>query len=331
MLRIFEERDGQLVDSPVPASPSDLTAGHLRWIDVFAPTPEEDRYAERAMGIVLPTREEMRETELSARLYVEDGAEFLTATVICKGEMGAATKSHVTFVLKGDALLTLRYDDLVPLDMVTDRLTRADQSAAGMTAELLMLHLLEAGVNRLADIIEQVSDDLDQISEHVFRERSDKPSAQERRLQGLIERIGRSGRTLGMVRECLVSVTRLMAYHLARMEKGAKRPGEIVALSKIIQRDASALTINAEFLSAKIGFLLDAVLGLINLRQAQIIKLFSVAAVVFLPPTLIASIYGMNFDHMPELAWLWGYPMAVVMMIVSAVVPYLFFKHRGWL
>ncbi|TIU17101.1 MAG: magnesium transporter, partial [Mesorhizobium sp.] len=112
---------------------------------------------------------------------------------------------------------------------------------------------------------------------------------------------------------------------------GRKLQKEIRQRIKLVQRDATFLSDHATFLSNKINFLLDATLGLINLEQNQIIKIFSVAAVVFLPPTLVASIYGMNFDAMPELKWLLGYPFALGLMVLSAVVPYLFFKRRGWL
>jgi len=330
VLRLFEETDGCLAPVPVPARPQELVPGKMRWFDLLAPTQEEDLFVEQALGIVLPTREEMQETELSARLYTEDGGEFLTVTAVAQIESGMPIKSHVTFVLKDNQLVTLRYEELRSVGLIEGRYVRAEAIPVP-SAELLMLNLLEAGINRLADLIEQVSEDLDKTSDHIFRVREGSPEARGRRLEGLVERIGRNGRSLGLARESLVSIGRLMAYHQARMDKSRKAEPEVVALSKIIQRDAIALSDNATFLTNKIGFLLDAVLGLINLQQSGIIKIFSVAAVVFLPPTLIASIYGMNFHHMPELDWLAGYPMALVLMVLSAVLPFMFFKRKGWL
>jgi magnesium transporter len=126
-----------------------------------------------------------------------------------------------------------------------------------------------------------------------------------------------------------VSLSRLLTYHRAlEIEKLTKEARQKI---KVLQRDVGSLSDHDSFLSAKVSFLLDATLGLINLEQNQIIKIFSIAAVVLLPPTLVASIYGMNFDFMPELQWLFGYPFAICLMIVSAVLPYLYFKRQGWL
>lgn len=330
MLRIFEETGGCLSLVPPPAAPQGLAPGPMRWFDLLSPTPEEDRFVEQVLGITLPTREEMEETELSARLYTEDGAEFLTVVAMAHASDGMPLKSHVTFVLKDNQLVTLRYEDIRAVGIIEGRYVRPETIPAP-SAEVLMLNLLETGINRLADLLEQVSEDLDKISDHVFRVRGGTPEARGRRLEGLIERIGRNGRSLGIVRESLGSIGRLMAFHQARMDRTKKADPEVAALSKIIQRDAVALADNAGFLANKISFLLDAVLGLINLQQSGIIKIFSVAAVVFLPPTLIASIYGMNFVHMPELEWLAGYPMALSLMVLSAIGPFFFFKRKGWL
>ena len=143
------------------------------------------------------------------------------------------------------------------------------------------------------------------------------------------EQIGRKGDMLTMARESLLTIVRLTSFHQA--SGNSKQARDLRQELKILQRDASALSDHASFLSNKINFLLDATLGLINLEQNQIIKIFSVAAVVFLPPTLVASIYGMNYDIMPELHWSYGYPFALGLMILSAIFPYLFFKRKGWL
>ena len=201
-----------------------------------------------------------------------------------------------------------------------------------------MLGLVEAIIDRAADALERIGDEVDAISREVFRNKSPSVSKKTHNLQSLIEQIGRKGDLLTKIRESLVSIARLVAYHSAIESSGRvldatrrKSPKEIRQRIKLIQRDATSLGDHAIFLSGKINFLLDATLGLINLEQNQIIKIFSVAAVVFLPPTLVASIYGMNFDFMPELHWLPGYPLALALMVLSAVVPYLYFKQRGWL
>jgi magnesium transporter len=194
-----------------------------------------------------------------------------------------------------------------------------------------MLGLLEAVVDRIADALELVGDEVDAISREVFRNKASSATKKTRDLRSLIERIGSQGDNLTMIRESLISIIRLVTFHAA-LEGGNPKPSrEGRQRTKLIQRDASSLGDHAAFLSNKVNFLLDATLGLINLEQNQIIKIFSVAAVVFLPPTLVASVYGMNFAHMPELQWLLGYPWAIGLMIVSAILPYLYFKRRGWL
>lgn len=165
----------------------------------------------------------------------------------------------------------------------------------------------------------------------MFRNKTRNVTRKARDLQSMIERIGKKGDLLSLARESLVTINRLASFHQTAEGGDARTTKELKLALKTVQRDAMALSDHAAFLSAKINFLLDATLGLINLEQNAIIKIFSVAAVVFLPPTLVASIYGMNFDFMPELSWQIGYPLALVLMVLSAVLPYLFFKRKGWL
>ncbi len=162
---------------------------------------------------------------------------------------------------------------------------------------------------------------------------SRKPRRKPKNLEELLSKVGEEGDFNSKVRESLVSIGRMVAFAQAVIDqiKLGKEMKENRARIKIIQRDIQSLTDHASFLSGKISFLLDAVLGMINIEQSGIIKIFSVAAVVFLPPTLVASIYGMNFQHMPELPWEYGYPFAIGMMIASAVLPFLYFKRKGWL
>ena len=152
-------------------------------------------------------------------------------------------------------------------------------------------------------------------------------------LQQLIENIGEEGDFTSKMRESLVSIGRVVAFMQAIIDqmRDTKAMKENRARIKILQRDIVSLTDHASFLNGKISFLLDAVLGLISIEQNGIIKIFSVAAVVFLPPTLVASIYGMNFDIMPELNWTYGYPFALGLMVLSAILPFLYFKRKGWL
>ena len=322
MLRSYAWKSNQLV----PADLSESTETPLVWIDLLNPTPEETSQVERHLGIVLPSRDEMEEIELSDRLYNEDDAEFLTFTALSQVETESPIKTPITFVLKNATLLSLRHSEPRPFRVFQVRSQRPGMISSS-TGERTMLGIIEAVVDRMADTLERVSDDIDQLSADIFRSKQSNVTKKTRNLQSLIERIGREGDLLSMVRESLVSINRLAAYHAVQPLTDREAKQRI----KLLQRDVVSLTEHSAFMSQKINFLLDATMGLINLEQTQIIKIFSVAAVALLPPTLIASIYGMNFDHMPELSWQFGYPFALVLMLLSSLLPFLFFKRRGWL
>ncbi|MEO9337262.1 magnesium transporter CorA family protein [Mesorhizobium sp. SB112] len=300
------------------------------WYDLINPSREEETLVEQALGIGIPTRAEMDEIELSARLYQEDGAEFMTATVLMGLETGDPVRKPVTFILKGKTLVTVRHADSRPFSAFAARCQKPNGTICS-DGEAVMVGVMESIIDRMADVLERAGNEIDTISREVFRRKVSNATKKTRDLQSLIEQIGQKGDFLTAIRESLVSITRLVAYHAALDSPQRKSTKEVKQRIKLVQRDARSLGEHANFLSSKINFLLDATLGLINLEQNQIIKIFSVAAVVFLPPTLVASIYGMNFEIMPELHWDFGYPMAIGMMITSAIVPYLFFKRRGWL
>ncbi|MDW9638807.1 magnesium transporter CorA family protein [Sinorhizobium meliloti] len=329
MLRIYKSQNSRLVlvdllDGLACQEP-------VIWFDLFNPSSEETLLVEERLGIAIPTRDEMQEIELSDRLYQEDGAEFMTMTATAKLDSDYPAKVPVTFILKGATLVTVRHAEPKPFQVYANRIMKPN-GAACETGELVMLGLLEAMIDRTADALERAGNDVDQISREVFRKSNASATKKTRDLQSLIEQIGQKGDLLTVIRESLVSIGRLVAYHVAiegsTPRKAAKESRQRI---KLVQRDAASLGDHALFLSNKINFLLDATLGLINLEQNQIIKIFSVAAVVFLPPTLVASIYGMNFEVMPELTWRFGYPYALILMVASALLPYVYFKRRGWL
>lgn len=334
MLRIYVGQNGHLT---TVASLQEPGLPDALWLDLFNPSPEEVNLVEKHLGINIPTRDEMAEIELSDRLYHEDGAEFMTITAVANVESEDPAKTPVTFIIKNQALVTVRHADPKPFPIYAAKAQRSSTPSCA-SGEQVMLGLVEAIIDRMADGLERIGDEVDAISREVFRNKSSSASKKTRNLQSLIEQIGRKGDLLTKMQESLVSIGRLAAYHSAIESSsraldpnGRKLPKEARQRIKLIQRDATSLGDHAVFLSSKINFLLDATLGLINLEQNQIIKIFSVAAVVFLPPTLVASIYGMNFDFMPELQWLLGYPWALALMVLSAVLPYLYFKRRGWL
>jgi magnesium transporter len=259
---------------------------------------------------------------------VEAGTEFMTMTALANLTAHDPVKAPVTFVLSGNALVTIRYSDPTPFSLFITTATRPS-SRKYISPDRVMVGLIEALIDRLAQVLELAGDDLDQISRDIFRSKEKRPNHISRNLEKLIERIGNKGDFLTMVQESLVSIVRLTTFHQSLEEVPSAR--DVKQELKLLQHDASALIEHAGFLSNKVTFLLDATLGLINLEQNAIIKIFSVAAVIFLPPTLVASLYGMNFRSMPELEWVFGYPYAIGLMIISAIVPYLFFKRKGWL
>ncbi|MEP7456574.1 magnesium transporter CorA family protein [Phyllobacterium sp. SB3] len=325
MLHMYVGRNGRL--SPVDSLQEPETPAPL-WLDLFNPNADEVKLVGAHLGIAIPTRDEMAEIELSDRLYDEDGAAFMTMTALANLSGDDPDKTPVTFIIKGSTLATVRHADPKPFLAYAVKAQRPGTTPIA-SGESVMLGLIEAFIDRTADALERIGDEVDMISRDVFRNKSKSASKKTRNLQSLIEQIGRKGDMLTKVRESLVSIARLVAYHNARAP--TKTPKALRQRTKLILRDATSLGDHAIFLSNKITFLLDATLGLINLEQNQIIKIFSVAAVALLPPTLVASVYGMNFDVMPELHWPLGYPFALALMILSAVIPYFYFKRRGWL
>jgi len=330
MLRIYTTTGTRLTCTIPDGSSDPASLGNGIWYDLVNPTREEEHLVEQSLGILVPTRDEMKDIEPSARLYNEDNAEFMTVTVLSNLHAHDPIKTPITFVLRDKALVTIRYAEPQPfLTFETGATKPGGRSLA--TGELVMVGLLEAFIDRLAQVLETIGDELDAISREVFRSKVKGATRKARNLEALIEKIGNKGDMLTLVRESLVSILRLTTFHQTRGPANSKALREVRQEFKILQRDSSSLGDHAGFLSNKVNFLLDATLGLINLEQNQIIKIFSVAAVVFLPPTLVASIYGMNFEFMPELAWQVGYPWALGLMVASAILPYLFFKRRGWL
>ncbi|MFD2183447.1 magnesium transporter CorA family protein [Rhodoplanes azumiensis] len=295
------------------------------WIDLVSPVPPEDKMVERAVGVYVPTREEMQEIEPTSRLYVENGARYMTATLMCRSDSDTPTTTAVTFILAGHRLITVRYDEPKPFSLVANKLAR--QCSATISGEIVLMELLDAIIDRSADILERIGTEVDAVSRTIFL--PERPGGRIRS-QDILREIGRTGDLTSKARECLVSIGRLVLY-LANEADGLRWAKDQRATLKGMQRDVQSLSDHATYLANKITFLLDAMVGVVTIEQNNIIKIFSVAAVVLMPPTLVASIYGMNFKHMPELDFPYGYPMALVLMVVAAVVPYVFFKLKKWL
>ena len=298
------------------------------WADLFKPTNDEEAAIEAWLGVDIPTREEMEEIEISSRLYTENGAFFMTATLPANADGDHPVMSPVTFVLAGNKLVTVRYHE--PRAFQTFPM-RAEKADIGCTSgETILIALLEAIVDRLADVLERASGEVIEISHDIFHPGAKKASKRDRDFQLILRRIGRKEDLVSKIQDSLLTLQRLSGF-LGQITLQRKNEKDVRVRVKTLSRDVSSLTDHVTFLSQKIIFLLDATLGMINIEQNGIIKIVSVAAVVFLPPTLVASVYGMNFDVMPELKWLLGYPFALCLMVISAVLPFWFFRHKGWL
>jgi magnesium transporter len=296
------------------------------WIDLFEPTAEETRLVETTLGIELPTRKEAQEIEISSRLYLENSTAFMTATVPVRTDSPHPQTTPVTFAYQSQRLVTSRFATPTPFQTFAGKLERV--ASAHGTAQKVLMGLVDELIDRLADILESVASDLDGISAIVFPE-AQPPGRRAVDYPALLTRIGRAGERAAHARESLVSFGRLAVFF---RESLPATGGEVLDEHwRTVERDIAALTEHTTFVSGKVNFFLDATLGHINIEQNTIIKLFSVLAVVFLPPTLIASIFGMNFERMPELGWPLGYPISLLLMLVSAILPYAIFKRRNWL
>jgi magnesium transporter len=295
------------------------------WIDMVSPSQGEDKLVEKFLGIAVPTREEMQEIEVSSRLYVEHHARYMTATLMCNSDTSTPKTTPVTFILSGHRLVTVRYDDPRPFMIVGNKLAR--NCPANVTGETVLLDLLDAVIDRAADILERIGMEVDRVSHDIFEPES---AAEPLSYKDILKAIGGKGDLTSKVRESLVSIGRLLLF-LANEAEGMRWHKDVRLQLQAMQRDVLSLSDHATYLTNKITFLLDAMLGVVTIEQNNIIKIFSIAAVALMPPTLIASIYGMNFRHMPELEWTYGYPFAVVLMIAAAILPFVIFKWKKWL
>ncbi|TCK30710.1 magnesium transporter [Ancylobacter aquaticus] len=325
MITAYRIREGLL--APIPVQTVDDIPADAVWVDLFRPGDGEDRIIESALGISVPTREEMVEIEPSSRLRVENGARYMTGAIVCNSEGERPALAEISFILAGNRLTTVRYDEPMPFRLVVAKLDRA--CPPGTRGERLLLILLDTIIDRAADIIERLAADIDTDSQQIFAGEAER-SGDSRRFRTILKLLGRRGDLASKVRESLVSMGRLVTF-LSTEGEAQRFDKDQRALLKSMQRDVASLTDHVSYLGNKITFLLDATLGMVSIEQNNIIKIFAVLSVVFMPPTLIASVYGMNFQNMPELDERWGYPLALIAMLAAAIGPYLFFKWKRWL
>ena len=322
MLTIYAPHQGRIAATEFAAG--EALPPETVWGDLREPTAFEVSAVAHAFGVDVPSREEMKEIEASSRLRREEEGLYMTALLLSRTDTEHPECSAITFILASDRLVTLRYADPQSFRTFATRI----QARPGqyLTGEAALLGLLDTVIDRAADILEQIGDQVNALSTEAFGQGDEE--ADGRNFKNVLRRLGKEGDLISKARESLVSMGRLLAF-LGQTSEGRSRKSRTHL--ETLSHDIASLSDHATFLANKVNFLLEATLGLINVQQNNIIKIFSVAAVVLMPPTLIASIYGMNFHAMPELAWPYGYPLALVTMVVSAILPYLFFRYRGWL
>lgn len=296
------------------------------WLDLFCPEKNEEDWVEDWLKSDIPTREDMREIESSSRLYKENNILYMTAIMIANSDTPNPIQDPVTFILTASQLITIRY--ITPQSFKLFVLRIQKSGIEFHQALPLLLEFLDIIIDRLADLMELLSHGLEECSQIIFYSQNN-PASPKLNYQELLQKIGSNGEINSKARESLVTLNRLITF-LGQKSQIKLEDQQLEIIHSLLE-DIKSLNDHANFLSVKINFLLDATLGMINIEQNNIIKIFSIAAVIFLPPTLIASIYGMNFQFMPELSWKWGYPFAILILLISAWLPYKYFKIKKWL
>ncbi len=325
MMTLYCRRGGRIVADSVKTG--DPLPDGLVWVDMLDPTVEDVLHIKQIAGIDIPTPEEMREIEPSSRLYREGLALFMTASVLYHTDTSDPETRAVTFVLADGLMTTIRYVSPIPFQTFQTRLQTQPELCS--SAEVALVELLDAIVDRLADTLESVDANVSQLSKAIFAPLHGQKEQRPRDFAEELQVIGVNAVRCSKVDESLVGMSRLLTFFDANMRNVGQK--QVRVRIKDLQRDIISLMGYVERMSEKLQLLLEATLGMINIQQNIIIKIFSVIAVVFLPPTLVASIYGMNFHLMPELDWSYGYPVALLLMLLSAVGPYFYFRRRGWL
>jgi magnesium transporter len=315
--------------SEIDSTASKLPEG-IVWVDLMTPTHAEIDLIQRATGLHVPTREELSEIETSSRLRTDKGVLYLSMPAVYRQD-GQPVTTPLGFVLSPEHLITIRFAPLPAFETFTSAIKEPDNvhpSSAGAFAGLL-----ETAVDRMADVLEQVGAELDSISHNVFRARdkTDKlqPARAENDLRETMRAIGRAGDLISKIRDALTGIGRIVPYTLGHCVSWM--PHEVRTTLETLRADVTSLNDHDSYLSGKVQFLLDATLGLINIEQNNIIKVLTVASVVGIPPTLVASWYGMNFKTIPELDWAYGYPYVIALGLLSAILPLVFFRVKGWL
>jgi len=323
MLKMYRNRGGDWQSAGTELAPE------IIWIDLLSPTPEEIRFVERAVKIRVPTEESLSEIEASSRLKLDHHVLYLSSPAVRLDELGEAHLTPVGFVINANVLVTVRFFASPFFDSVADRIETDDSLQNGMC---VFTSLLEAMVDRGADVLEHLGTTADGLSRSVFKgglTQSKGPVRSTRKLREALANVGVLADRLAKARDVLLGVGRVASYASDVGREWITPPSR--TRLEAVSKDVVSLSDYETRLSDKIQLLLDAVLGFINIEQNDLFKILTIVSVVGVPPTLLAGIWGMNFKNMPELNWAWGYALSWIAIIASGLLPLLWFKLRGWI
>ncbi len=301
-----------------------MTLADAIWVDLLNPSGKDLEVLKESFGFKVPTRAEMVEIEISSRLYVVEGNVYMTAAMLSNSDTDDPKLDPVTFILTKKQLITIRYIEPQAFKLFVSQVSK--NNVEYKDSIWLLLDLLDAAIDRIADILEHIGMTVDNYSKLVFNYDADEKSKD---YKFILKKIATSSDLNAKAQDSLVSFNRLLPFLVS--SSGSRIDKIMKVRITNLRKDILSLTHHTQAVSSKVGFLLDATLGLVNIEQNNIIKIFSVAAVIFLPPTLIASIYGMNFHFIPEFSWKYGYYLAIGLMVTAAWAPYKYFKYRKWL
>jgi magnesium transporter len=323
MLRLFRD-DGHNAPSAACAELPD----HVIWIDLMNPTKEEAVFVEARARIRVPSMDSLSEIESTSRLSVDRDIIYLSVPAVAQGDTPDAYLSPAGFILTRSVLVTVRFAPLSTFDSLAERVKQDDRLNS---ATAVFVALLEAVVDRAADVLERLGGELTKVSKSVFR--GDPSQARHivrsnNALRRALLSVGTTGDRLALARDALLGLSRVAPFVLG-LRKEWIVP-EFEARLEAVIKDLASLNDYETHLSDKVQFLLDAILGFITIQQNDLFKILTIVSVVGIPPMLVAGIYGMNFKYMPELNWIGGYPFGIAMIALSALIPLLWFKWRGW-
>nr|WP_321984126.1 magnesium transporter CorA family protein [uncultured Lichenicoccus sp.] len=294
------------------------------WLDLIEPTDAELQLASRLTGLRIPTRADLEEIENSSRMSMEQEVFYLSMPLVRRVDDNTFV-TPIGFVLSPERLITIRYTDFSVFETVARQVEHRDGNCP---ADTVMVMLIEAMIDRLADLLERMGAELDRLSRHIFRGDRNRRGA-DRKLRSQLRHVGRTEELRSDIRESLLGLGRIALYVVEHA--GDALHGTLRTRLNSCSRDINSLNDYVSDVSNKVQFLLDATLGFINIEQNNGIRLLTVVSIVGIPPTFIASLYGMNFKVMPELNWTYGYYYALTLMALTVIVPMIWFWRRGWL